>query len=137
MSWPKIRRHGNLMDWEPRNFGIGKVLPCDTARISSFFGISAGEWWGSLQLPSPHDKPALPQLRLLHQASCPKPQVTRRDTKDFYTMDATKIRQDMFPATTREASGLVNGIATEVTSTNFTDKILVTISQEGRLSQWV
>lgn len=52
-------------------------------------------------------------------------------------MDATKIRQDMFPATTREASGLVNGIATEVTSTNFTDKILVTISQEGRLSQWV
>ncbi|KAH6892342.1 hypothetical protein B0T10DRAFT_559931 [Thelonectria olida] len=52
-------------------------------------------------------------------------------------MDITKIREERFPAPTREASGLVNGIATEITSTNFTDKILLTISQEGRLSQWI
>jgi hypothetical protein len=42
-----------------------------------------------------------------------------------------------YPAITRQAAGLVNGIPTEVTSMLFADKILVTISQEGRLSQWV
>ena len=52
-------------------------------------------------------------------------------------MQSTDIREESFPAPAREASGLVNGIPTEVTSTSFSDKILITISQEGRLSQWV
>ncbi|KAF7550853.1 hypothetical protein G7Z17_g5437 [Cylindrodendrum hubeiense] len=52
-------------------------------------------------------------------------------------MQSNEIREEGFPAPTREASGLVNGVATEVTSTSFSDKILVTISQEGRLSQWI
>lgn len=42
-----------------------------------------------------------------------------------------------FPAATKQAVGLVNGTQTDVTSVYFADKILITISQGGRLSQWV
>lgn len=42
-----------------------------------------------------------------------------------------------YPATTRQAAGVVDGIPTEVTSVMFADKIMVTITQEGRLAQWV
>lgn len=42
-----------------------------------------------------------------------------------------------YPAKTKEATGLVNGIPTNVMSVTFSDKILVTITQEGRLAQWV
>ncbi|KAL3957450.1 hypothetical protein ACCO45_008028 [Purpureocillium lilacinum] len=52
-------------------------------------------------------------------------------------MASSDVREDGFPVPSRRASGLVNGVATEVTSLSFSDKILVTISQEGRLSQWV
>ncbi|CAM1508195.1 Fc.00g050430.m01.CDS01 [Cosmosporella sp. VM-42] len=52
-------------------------------------------------------------------------------------MASIDVREDGFPARSREASGLVNGVATEATSTSFSDKILITISQEGRLSQWI
>ncbi|KOS19522.1 hypothetical protein ESCO_000649 [Escovopsis weberi] len=48
-----------------------------------------------------------------------------------------ELREEPFPAKIRTASGLVNGIATEATSTYFSDKILVTVSQKGRLSQWI
>ncbi|KAL7791400.1 hypothetical protein V8C37DRAFT_382294 [Trichoderma ceciliae] len=47
------------------------------------------------------------------------------------------IREEPFPARSRSASGLVNGISTEITSLEFSDKILITISQEGRLAQWI
>lgn len=42
-----------------------------------------------------------------------------------------------FPACTKIASGAVNGIETTVTSIYFTDKILITITQSGRLAHWV
>ncbi|KAF1989181.1 hypothetical protein K402DRAFT_411223 [Aulographum hederae CBS 113979] len=42
-----------------------------------------------------------------------------------------------YPALTRSASGKVSGIQTDVTSIAFADKILITISQGGRLAQWV
>jgi len=42
-----------------------------------------------------------------------------------------------FPAATKQAAGLVNGTQTDVSSIYFADKIMVTISQGGRLSQWV
>jgi proteasome assembly chaperone 3 len=42
-----------------------------------------------------------------------------------------------FPAKTKEVAGLVNGTPTDLTSTYFADKILITISQGGRLAQWV
>jgi proteasome assembly chaperone 3 len=42
-----------------------------------------------------------------------------------------------FPAATKQAAGVVNGILTDVMSINFSDKILVTISQRGKLVHWV
>ncbi|KAH6686213.1 hypothetical protein F5X68DRAFT_276281 [Plectosphaerella plurivora] len=52
-------------------------------------------------------------------------------------METSGAREEPFPAQTRQESGTVNGIPTEATSMYFSDKIVVTISQEGRLSQWV
>lgn len=46
-------------------------------------------------------------------------------------------RQEAFPAPSKHATGLVNGVDTEVSSVSFSDRILITISQEGRLAQWV
>lgn len=42
-----------------------------------------------------------------------------------------------FPAKTRQASGQVGGVLTDVMSIQFADRILVTIIQNGRLAQWV
>lgn len=53
---------------------------------------------------------------------------------------ATDLNETMdlpYPATTKQAAGLVNGVPTEVTTISFADKIMVTITQDGRLAQWV
>lgn len=50
---------------------------------------------------------------------------------------STQIREGAFPAGLRQTSGPVMGITTEVVIQDFSDRILVTISQAGRLSQWV
>ncbi|KAJ5887637.1 hypothetical protein N7495_007678 [Penicillium taxi] len=42
-----------------------------------------------------------------------------------------------FPAPTKQVAGLVDGVKTDVMVMNFSDKILVTISQEGRLAHWL
>ena len=63
--------------------------------------------------------------------------ITRDSNTTTTKMASLDIREDEFPAKTRNASGLVGGTATEVSCTKFSDKILVTISQQGRLSQWV
>lgn len=42
-----------------------------------------------------------------------------------------------FPAATKQVAGIVEGIKTDVMVMNFSDKIMLTISQEGRLSHWV
>ncbi|KAL2007322.1 hypothetical protein VTN00DRAFT_8760 [Thermoascus crustaceus] len=42
-----------------------------------------------------------------------------------------------FPAATTRAAGIVNGVKTDVMSVSFSDKILVTISQKGRLAHWL
>jgi len=47
------------------------------------------------------------------------------------------VEPTRFPATSKQAAGLVNGTPTNVASVYFADKILITISQGGRLSQWV
>ena len=52
-------------------------------------------------------------------------------------MDASLIRYEQFPARSRATSGQVHGVNTEVSLLEFSDKILLTISQGGRLSQWV
>ncbi|OJD16602.1 hypothetical protein AJ78_03242 [Emergomyces pasteurianus Ep9510] len=42
-----------------------------------------------------------------------------------------------FPASTKQAAGVLGGVLTEVMSVSFSDKILVTISQKGKLGQWL
>lgn len=47
------------------------------------------------------------------------------------------ITTDIYPALTRTVSGEVNGILTETVCVTFADKLLFTISQNGRLAHWV
>ncbi len=47
------------------------------------------------------------------------------------------VENTPFPAATKHSAGLVNGVETDVSSIYFADKIMITISQGGRLSQWV
>lgn len=42
-----------------------------------------------------------------------------------------------YPAPSKNSSGTVNGRLTSVTSIGFADKILITISQAGKLAHWV
>ena len=42
-----------------------------------------------------------------------------------------------YPAHTKQAAEEINGILTEVMIVSFSDRIMVSISQEGRLAQWV
>lgn len=49
----------------------------------------------------------------------------------------TNIPSTSYPATTKQAAGYIHGILTDVMSTSFSDKIMITITQKGRLAQWV
>ncbi|TKA58735.1 hypothetical protein B0A49_08856 [Cryomyces minteri] len=51
--------------------------------------------------------------------------------------DIPLVVEELFPAQTRTASAEINGIITQVMSVSFADKIMVTISQGGRLAHWV
>ncbi|KAK7935108.1 hypothetical protein PG985_000603 [Apiospora marii] len=51
--------------------------------------------------------------------------------------DLPQIKEEAFPAPSKQANGLIDGIDTEAMVMNFADKIMVTLSQEGRLSQWI
>ncbi|KAF2128813.1 hypothetical protein P153DRAFT_386016 [Dothidotthia symphoricarpi CBS 119687] len=42
-----------------------------------------------------------------------------------------------YPARTRTASSIISGIETIATTVNFTDKLLVTVTQQGKLAHWV
>ncbi|KAJ5180232.1 hypothetical protein N7492_003442 [Penicillium capsulatum] len=42
-----------------------------------------------------------------------------------------------FPAATKQVAGMVAGVKTDVLVLSFSDKIVVTISQEGRLAHWL
>lgn len=42
-----------------------------------------------------------------------------------------------YPASTKQAAGTVGGQPTDIMVVSFQDRILVTITQNGRLAQWV
>ena len=42
-----------------------------------------------------------------------------------------------YPATTKQAAAEINGIKTDVMSISFSDKIMIIITQNGRVAQWV
>ena len=45
--------------------------------------------------------------------------------------------QATYPAITKQSAGTIDGVHTDVNSTTFSDKIMVTVTQNGRLAQWV
>jgi len=47
------------------------------------------------------------------------------------------VREEPFPASSKQITGTVNGIQTEISRVDFSDKIVITVSQAGRLAQWV
>jgi proteasome assembly chaperone 3 len=51
--------------------------------------------------------------------------------------ETPSVEYTPFPTASKQAAGLINGAATNVSSIYFADKIMITISQGGRLSQWV
>ncbi|KEF61470.1 uncharacterized protein A1O9_03036 [Exophiala aquamarina CBS 119918] len=51
-------------------------------------------------------------------------------------MDDSKVTIP-FPASTRQVVGEVNGVKTDVMSISFADKIMITVTQDGRLAQWI
>ena len=56
-------------------------------------------------------------------------------------LDAQKFAEEQnalpFPATTKQAAGVVGGVQTDVMSVWFSDKIIFTITQKGRIGHWV
>lgn len=50
-------------------------------------------------------------------------------------MDA--VAETPFPAGTKQAARMIDGIPTDCTVISFADKIVVTLTQDGRLAQWV
>ncbi|KAI1623203.1 hypothetical protein EDD37DRAFT_461595 [Exophiala viscosa] len=51
-------------------------------------------------------------------------------------MDETTVTVP-FPAPTKQVAGEINGVKTDVMYMSFSDKIMITITQNGKLSQWV
>ena len=51
--------------------------------------------------------------------------------------DQVPNMQATYPAITKQSAGTIDGVLTDVTSTAFCDKIMVTVTQNGRLAQWV
>ncbi|GAB1314920.1 hypothetical protein MFIFM68171_05130 [Madurella fahalii] len=47
------------------------------------------------------------------------------------------VLAEPFPAPSKKVTGNVNGVPTDVESLNFSDKIMITVSQGGRLAQWI
>ena len=43
----------------------------------------------------------------------------------------------LYPANTKQAAGMLDGVLTDVMVILFVDKIMVTLTQAGRLAQWV
>lgn len=52
-------------------------------------------------------------------------------------MATPEVQPVAFPAPTRTTSGLVKEVPTDVSCTSFSDKILLTVSQAGKLAHWV
>ncbi|KAF1961305.1 hypothetical protein CC80DRAFT_488612 [Byssothecium circinans] len=52
-------------------------------------------------------------------------------------MNDYEVTPTPFPASTRTARALINNIETTASTTSFADKILVTVTQNGRLAHWV
>lgn len=53
------------------------------------------------------------------------------------TTTQMEVQPSPFPAPSKSTSGLANHVLTTISTLSFTDKLLITISQAGKLSHWV
>lgn len=56
---------------------------------------------------------------------------------DIAAPNAGPVHGAPYPAKIRTATGTVNSVPTEAEVSYFRDKILILVSQSGRLAQWV
>lgn len=52
-------------------------------------------------------------------------------------MEAAGAIDSQYPATTKRAAGFIKDVPTDVMVVGFADKLLITVTQAGRLAQWV
>lgn len=58
--------------------------------------------------------------------------------QDYGMLDMDEIKVTIpFPAPTKQVVGEIDGVKTDVMYISFADKIMITISQKGKLGQWV
>ena len=61
----------------------------------------------------------------------------KKKNPTHHIMADNDVREEPFPASSKQITGTVNGIQTEISRVDFSDKIVITVSQAGRLAQWV
>jgi proteasome assembly chaperone 3 len=59
-------------------------------------------------------------------------ETTIAHSPETYTVTSTS-----YPARTKTSSSSIQGLETTATCVNFADKILITVTQDGRLAHWV
>lgn len=57
--------------------------------------------------------------------------------RDILKLSLASAHKEPYPANTKNVAGKVGGVDTNLASIYFGDKIMITISQAGRLAQWV
>ena len=58
--------------------------------------------------------------------------------QDMSSVGESGLSTDVpYPAQTKQTAAQIDGVLTEVMTIFFSDRIMISISQEGRLAQWV
>ena len=57
--------------------------------------------------------------------------------REILKLSLASAHKEPYPANTKNVTGKVGGVDTVLASIYFWDKIMITISQAGRLAQWV
>lgn len=52
-------------------------------------------------------------------------------------MESAGPSDSRYPATTKRAAGYIKDVPTDAMVVGFADKLLITVTQAGRLAQWV
>jgi hypothetical protein len=66
------------------------------------------------------------------------PAIATMGFQEISSASEPKLPMDTtYPAKTKKVAAQINGMLTEVMVISFSDRTMVSISQEGRLAQWV
>ena len=132
-------------------YRIPSILPLNTAfsprstlqlpEASSLLQVRAFDLVNIREGPvSPRNCPELEPSERLVKQKMPVPLATSTPATGPSTSSASPpidLSFKPYPASTRTASAVISSIPTTATYISFSDRILVTITQEGRLAQWL